>query len=232
MKLKFKFMIFILLTFSLALTNKGILYAKENNDLFNKLLSQDDIMITECSVTATFNSKEKDIILCKEISSNVSNILGHMEYTSTDENGLVTISFSNELYKGSIVSRPYNGESIVSITVIKKENKNNTKELQGKLSEILSQVNSRMNYSQCIKGKILNNNLDEMNKFVIDTLEQNKAENVNTAKLYNGYSTICNAKLYNSKKIGGLDIDFQCAVVKYSSGCYLIMGTPEITLAY
>ena len=232
MKFNFKFIIFILLTLSITLTNKGFLYAKENNDIFNKLLSKGDVMVTEYSVTATFNSKENDDVLCKEIINRASNVLGNLEYTSTDENGLVTISFSSEFYKGSIVSRPYNGEFIVNVTIIKRENKNNTKELQGKLSEILSHVNSRMNYSQCIKGKILNNNLDEINKFVIDTLEQNKAENINTAKLYNGYSTICNAKLYNSKKIGGLDIDFQCAVVKYSSGCYLIMGTPEITLAY
>jgi hypothetical protein len=155
-----------------------------------------------------------------------------MEYTVNDEDEFSNIIFSNEIYKGSITSTPYKDKNIVVITVIKKEKENRTKELKSKLSEILSHVNIRITYSQCIKGKILNNNLDEVNNFVMNELEQSKAKNINKAKLYNGYSIICNTNLYDSKKVGTMDVDFHCAVVKYSSGCYLVMGTPEITLDY
>lgn len=232
MQSKIKIMVIIILALSITMLNVDFLYAKERVDIFDMMLSQDNIVVTEYSVTATFASDEVNTEVCKDIFDRVRANLGDMEYTNSSKGEFSSIEFADSIYTGIITATPYNEQYIVTITISKKDTNNKTKELQGKLSEILSHVNSRISYSQCIKGKILNNTLDEVNKFVIDTLKKNKAENINTAKLYNGYSTISNTKLYDSKNIGGKDIDFSCAVVKYSSGCYLIMGTPEITLAY
>jgi len=210
--------------------NSSFIYVQGQVDMFEKLLSNRNIEVSEYSVTATFNSDSQGMDACKEIVRKASATLGKMEYTVNDKDEFSNIIFSNEIYKGSITSTPYKDKNVVVITVIKKEKENRTKELKSKLSEILSHVNSRITYSQCIKGKILNNNLDEVNNFVMNELEQSK--NINKAKLYNGYSIICNTNLYDSKKVGNMDVDFHCAVVKYSSGCYLVMGTPEITLDY
>jgi hypothetical protein len=230
--MKFKVLLTIALTLIISVFNNSLLFAKENVDIFQEVFSNENIEVCEYSVNATFKASITETQLLEEILERTSTILGEMEYTITDKAGFTNITFLNENHNGIINSTHYDGENIITVTVIKKDNKNKTKELQGKLSEILSHVNSRITYSQSIKGKILNNSLDEMNKFVLDTLEKNKSENINTAKLYNGYSNVANTKLYNSKKVGDKDIDIHCAVVKYSSGCYLIMGTPEITLDY
>lgn len=232
MNFKFKAVIVLILTLIILVINSSFIYVQGQVDMFEKLLSNSNIEVSEYSVTATFNSDSQGMDACKEIIRKASTTLGEMEYTVNDEDEFSNIIFSNEIYKGSITSTPYKDKNIVVITVIKKEKENRTKELKSKLSEILSHVNSRITYSQCIKGKILNNNLDEVNNFVMNELEQSKAKNINKAKLYNGYSIICNTNLYDSKKVGTMDVDFHCAVVKYSSGCYLVMGTPEITLDY
>jgi hypothetical protein len=232
MKFRFKMLLTIVLTLIISISNSRFLFAKEKVDVFEEVFSNNNIEISEYCVTATFKTNLSKTQTWKDVLEKTSTILGDMEYTITDKDEFTNIVFINENYNGTINSTYYGGENIILITVNKKDNKNKTKELQGKLSEILSHVNSIITYSQSIKGKILNNDLDEMNKFVLDTLEKNKSENINTAKLYNGYSNIANTNLYNSKKIGNLDIDIHCAVVKYSSGCYLIMGTPEITLDY
>ncbi|WP_017413505.1 hypothetical protein [Clostridium tunisiense] len=232
MNFKFKAVIVLILTLIILVINSSFIYVQGQVDMFEKLLSNSNIEVSEYSVTATFNSDSQGMNACKEIIRKASTTLGEMEYTVNDEDEFSNIIFSNEIYKGSITSTPYKDKNIVVITVIKKEKENRTKELRSKLSEILSHVNSRITYSQCIKGKILNNNLDEVNNFVMNELEQSKAKNINKAKLYNGYSIICNTNLYDSKKVGTMDVDFHCAVVKYSSGCYLVMGTPEITLDY
>ncbi len=232
MNFKFKAVIVLILTLIILVINSSFIYVQGQVDMFEKLLSNSNIEVSEYSVTATFNSDSQGMDACKEIIRKASATLGEMEYTVNDEDKFSNIIFSNEIYKGSITSTPYKDKNIVVITVIKKEKENRTKELKSKLSEILSHVNSRITYSQCIKGKILNNNLDEVNNFVMNELEQSKAKNINKAKLYNGYSIICNTNLYDSKKVGTMDVDFHCAVVKYSSGCYLVMGTPEITLDY
>lgn len=232
MNFKFKAVIVSILTLIILVINSSFIYVQGQVDMFEKLLSNSNIEVSEYSVTATFNSHSQGMDACKEIIRKASTTLGEMEYTVNDKDEFSNIIFSNEIYKGSITSTPYKDKNIVVITVIKKEKENRTKELKSKLSEILSHVNSRITYSQCIKGKILNNNLDEVNNFVMNELEQSKAKNINKAKLYNGYSIICNTNLYDSKKVGTMDVDFHCAVVKYSSGCYLVMGTPEITLDY
>lgn len=232
MNFKFKAVIVLILTLIILVINSSFIYVQGQVDMFEKLLSNSNIEVSEYSVTATFNSDSQGMDACKEIIRKASTTLGEMEYTLNDKDEFSNIIFSNEIYKGSITSTPYKDKNIVVITVIKKEKENRTKELKSKLSEILSHVNSRITYSQCIKGKILNNNLDEVNNFVMNELEQSKAKNINKAKLYNGYSIICNTNLYDSKKVGTMDVDFHCAVVKYSSGCYLVMGTPEITLDY
>ncbi|WP_291569449.1 hypothetical protein [Clostridium sp. UBA4548] len=232
MNYKFKTVIVLILTLIILVINSSFIYVQGQVDMFEKLLSNRNIEVSEYSVTATFNSDSQGMDACKEIVRKASATLGKMEYTVNDKDEFSNIIFSNEIYKGSITSTPYKDKNVVVITVIKKEKENRTKELKSKLSEILSHVNSRITYSQCIKGKILNNNLDEVNNFVMNELEQSKAKNINKAKLYNGYSIICNTNLYDSKKVGNMDVDFHCAVVKYSSGCYLVMGTPEITLDY
>lgn len=232
MKFKFKVLLTIFLAFIISMFNNRYLFARERVDIFDEILSNRNIAVSKYSVTGTFKSSLSENGLVKDILQRTCTILGNVEYTVEYNNEFINISFVSEEYEGSINSTPYYGENIITVTIIKEDNENNTKELQGKLSEILSHINSRITYSQSIKGKILNNNLEEINKFVLDILDENKAKNINTAKLHNGYSTISNTNFYESKKVGNMDIDFHYAVVKYSSGCYLIMGTPEITLDY
>ena len=107
----------------------------------------------------------------------------------------------------------------------------NHEEYDGRIS-ILSPISSKVEYSLYVKSKILNGTIDETRDVVLKQLYLNKAQNIDEVEISNGYSIISNTNLYDKEIILGEEIDFNCAIVRYSSGCYLIMGTPVIRITY
>ena len=68
--------------------------------------------------------------------------------------------------------------------------------------------------------------------FTIFILDKSGATDINTVNLNNGYSTICNTHKYNVKNIANGSFDFQVAKMNNNSESEIIIGIPEITVAF
>jgi len=55
---------------------------------------------------------------------------------------------------------------------------------------------------------------------------------IETVSINNGLSTVAYTKEYDEKVTNNKLIDFNYAVCNYSSGRYIIIGTPEIITTY
>jgi len=71
-----------------------------------------------------------------------------------------------------------------------------------------------------------------LNQSCIAILKKHKASNVHTINISNGFGTTAYTGGKNTVKNLGKAIDFNYAVVTYSSGSYLIMGRPILTINY
>ncbi|MEG0308193.1 MAG: hypothetical protein RR636_09635 [Clostridium sp.] len=234
MKLYKKLLIMTLLTLSIINVSGEISYGKDKSDMFKEILSNVDVVIEEYMVQGSFYSEEKPEVIYDKIISNVEKVAGQVNLEYENENNF-KLRLDNKNYKGKIQILAYKQgyEVILNISICGENlDINEEEKLNGKISEILAPINSMTEYSLCIKSKILSNTIEEVKDVVLNELESYKAQNIDKVKINNGYSIISDTDIYNEKIILGKSIDFNCAIVRYSSGCYLIMGNPEIMVTY
>lgn len=219
----------IILVFTYSIFN-----AKSIDNEFSSIIGNLDCEIKEYSVVGQFTtdifSKDKLDNIIKLLECN----LGKLDYKIVRKDNLLYLNFFNNTFSGDLEVYPDNKSYTVKLSCyLKEDNLNYLKidKLKVKISSILSQFDNKIDYSQCIKVK-LKETSEECKENILDRLKENKLTCINTVKIYNGYSIVANLGSSNDRNIYGTNIDLQCAIVDYSSGCYLIMGSPEITLAY
>jgi hypothetical protein len=90
-----------------------------------------------------------------------------------------------------------------------------------------------------LKARIGENSADEsiediyeVNEKIIKLLESHSTKNIETVNINNGLSTVAYTKNYDAMVNNNKLIDFNYAVCNYSSGSYIIIGTPEIIITY
>lgn len=213
----------------------GIFYVKPNTDIFKVLINDMNGKIEQFNVTAEFYSNNDDKSMYIDLLDRINFDFGQVNYKITENDSVITIDFTNEKYDGKIELYKIQEKLKGKVSIIENGSNleySNLEKLKVKISNALSYIDNSIEYSQCIKVKVSKGTIDEYKDLVLDTLSVSESQNINTVKIYNGYSILADTGLYKKKNIFGTDIDFQCALVDYSSGCYLIMGSPEITLAY
>ncbi|WP_291579323.1 hypothetical protein [Clostridium sp. UBA6640] len=222
----FLIMAIVIINFNIFLSQ-----AKERVDVFNEVLSITNSKIVEASITTTFKSnKDYDyyyknlLLLLREYTTSME------EKTIYDNSNYREFKFDN-IY-GYIEKVCYKDETLITINLVEKTNENKLEDLKGVLDKILLEHAYNVQYYLQIKSMLEENDLETVNCSIINALENRKTTGLSTVNLNNGYSTICNTKNYIAKRVNDELIDFQFAVVRYSSGNYLIMGTPEITLTF
>lgn len=223
--------IFLIVTIVIINFNIFLSQAKERTDVFNEILSITDSNIVEVSITTTFKANknydyyyENLLLLLREYTTSIE------EKTIYDNSNYREFKF-DKIY-GYIEKTCYKDETLITINLVEKTNENKLEDLKGVLDKVLSEHAYNVQYYRQVKSMLEEKNLQTINYSIINALKNKKAIGLNTVKLNNGYSTICNTKNYVAKRVNDELIDFQFAVVRYSSGNYLIMGTPEITLAF
>ncbi len=225
----------IIINIIVIILTSGIFYVKPNTDIFSVLINDMEGKIEQCNVSAEFYSNDNDKNIYMDLLDRINFDFGKVNYEITENDRVITIDFTNEKYDGKIEFYHMQEKLMGKISIIERGSDleySNLEKLKVKISNALSYIDNSIEYSQCIKVKVSKGTVDEYKELILDTLSVSKSQNINTAKIYNGYSILADTGLYNKKNIFGTDIDFQCALVDYSSGCYLIMGSPEITLAY
>lgn len=229
-----KFIILILFMVTIICSNCGISYGFSKVEIFKQLHEIDEFSIEEFAVQGSFytDGQEKDMF--NSIINNIEKEIGKVTLDKKEVNHF-NVLFEKGSYEGWIKIFPYKDKNNVILNLSKKgENLdyNYVEKLKDKLEKVLSSINGRVEYSLCVRSKILSNTMEEVKEEVLKEIILNNGKNTEVIPINNGYSIIANLNSKNKKDIFGKEIDFNCAIVKYSSGCYLIMGTPEITLTY
>lgn len=220
-----------LLISTIILLMTGFSLTKKNSDIFEDILKRTNSCPEEYGITAEFTTDENRENICDDILKMLDFYDGWYTNTLNTEQAYC-VEFRKNNVSGYIETMHYENHSIVTINIIKKDNKNSLEELKNKLQECLEDKKVTVKYYMYLKSKMPNDNIDLTNKEILRTLKEDGATNINTISLQNGYSTTAYTKRYDSIESNGEKIDFNYAVCKYSSGSYIIIGTPEIMVIY
>lgn len=229
-----KSLIVILTILFFIMSSSSTFYGYEQRDIAVEILKSIEGSIKEYKVVGSFYTYESKDEVYDEIVKRMINIIGQVKINEGDKYKFEMNYGGNEC-SGDIVILPYKDQFRVTLSIsIYGENLNIDEKniIKTKVMNVLSIFDSNVEYSLCVKSKIMNNTIDEVREIIIDKLSLYKAENTDEVKINNGYSIVGYTGMYDKKVILGKDIDFNCAIVRYSSGCYLIMGEPEITISY
>lgn len=213
-----------------------------NNEYIGRVYDDldDRIKMTICEyrIQGSYNiSNTAKSDVKEQVEAIKDNILVYLGQVSVSDDGEYNykLSFPDIDYKGGIEIAPYK-DTIRIITYVDLRGEeldlSLIKRLKDDFTKALNGVSTNVEYSLSLKSKILDDTMEETEEKVIKQLDEYRAENTKVGKINNGYSIISNTGMNRSYRVCGEDIDFNCAIVRYSSGCYLILGTPEIVITY
>lgn len=224
-------LLIILITFVITVSFDNLSAAKKNTDLFNDILVATDSDTTEYGITSTFNTKNNDEDIANYILKDFGFLRSFNKKELKDGKGY-SIEFGDNYVNGYIETIKYEDYNVVTVNIVKKDSKNNLEGLKNKLQKCLKYAKVDAKYFEYLKAKSTNAHIEEINNQVLALLKDYRAVNINTISLENGYSTVAYTKNYDSIQSDNKIIDFNCAVCKYSSGSYVIIGTPELIVTY
>ncbi len=212
-------------------TNYQISYAQKNNDLINNIVSEIDCEVVEYGMEVTIVTEEdfeeeKLINLLKDEIDNSRSI-------SSNNNEEVDIRINGDDGNAEI-EKKYDGNQYYYVMKIFKNESYQLSNLKEKVLMYLQEnFQSDIKYNLYVRCKLNDKkSLEEVNNQVIRKINSVGASGINTIHISNGYSTTANTHMYSGKLNNGMIKDFNFAVCNYSSGNYLIIGTPEINRSY
>lgn len=205
--------------------------AKKDTNLFEEALKRVNGKTVEYGITSNFTTDENGEKISHYILENLHFYNGGSKRII--KNGKVyCVEFESNDVSGYIETTTYENHNLVTVNIIKRDSENGLEDLKNKIYNCLKNKQIDAKYFQYLKAKIPNNDIVNANKEILRLLKDCKASNINTIELENGYSTTAYTKNYNSIQSDGKLIDFNYAVCKYSSGSYVIIGTPELIVTY
>ncbi len=205
--------------------------ANKNSDLFDDILKNTNSKTVEYGITAVFTTDENGEKLCEDILKKLG--FSHKNGESVLKNEKIyCIEFGKNNVNGYIETMKYENHNVITINMVEKDGKNGLKEMKNKLQKCTEDKSVTVKYFDYLKSKISDDNIDGTNNKVLKTLKSRGASNINASKLENGYSVTAYTGKYDVIQSNGKLIDFNYAVCKYSSGNYIILGTPEIIVSY
>ncbi|MGL4730206.1 MAG: hypothetical protein ACRCW0_01300 [Clostridium sp.] len=217
-------MVFIFICLN-SISSKAIV----NQDIFNEIINISNAEIIEVGVETTFNGDE-DVCIYYEKLKEVIAKLGYSKdkINANKENNYIEFNIEN-IY-GTIEKIKFE-EGIIKITLNQKTNDNNLEFLKS-ITKLTFLEEKHVNQYLHVKSSFNNQNCNLLNNKIVNFLDKSGATDFDTVPLKNGYSTICNTKRYEEKVSFQRKFDFQFAIMNYKKENYLIIGTPEITVAF
>lgn len=231
MNRKKNIVIFFLVVIAMFLNYK-ISYACKTEDLLEGIIKTTKSSVIECGIKTRFSSMRKGQELVKYFVSRLSSTKNtEIKHYKHGENYF--IEFENKISHGHIQIINSKGESTVIINIIKKSKRNELNQLKNEIENNTAEISKdRKIYYQYIKGKLPNGNLSKINDKLICLLKNKNSKNISSIKINNGFSTCAYTQRYEKKINNGRLMDLNYALSSYSSGDYIIVGTPEIITTY
>lgn len=225
----------VIITFiSLAtfmILSSNYIYSKENQGLIDRILLTSEGKTVEYGIKALYRIEGDGEKECNNLIKNL-NILKKQDVKILKSKDTYCLEFNKDSGEGYIESIIIDNHNYVVINITEKNSKNNLDSLKSKVNDIIGPNRTGVKYFQYIKAKLPNSNLSKINSRIVDLLKKENAENIDTVKLENGFSTVAYTKKYELMKSNGKFMDLNYSLCSYSSGDYLILGTPVLVTIY
>ncbi|WP_315116584.1 YwmB family TATA-box binding protein [uncultured Clostridium sp.] len=203
--------------------------AKNSEEFLTKIVNEVEGNIQECGVKASFISYDDGKETVEAI---LKNLKFEKSYcTNINENEKIySVEIIGDSISGHVQSTNYENYKIIVVDLVKVTEKDESYQLEETIKNAIGSKSA--SYFKYIKARLHTNDLMDKNNKIMALLKRNNAQNIESIKIHNGYSTIAYTKQFDHITIGGKFVDLNYALCSYYSGNYLIIGTPEILVSY
>ena len=213
--------------------------AQEEVNLFDEILLQTKSKTVEYGLKTCFKTTEDPKVICSYLIGALELNNKEIKLNSVENKDSYCIEFSGENVQGYIETLKYKNENDITININEIGNKNGLVSLKDKVSTSIGYRGKNIKYFQYLKAKIGESSASVkiedvygINQRIIKILKSHGTENIETVSINNGLSTIAYTGKYDEKVNNNKLIDFNYAICNYSSGRYIVIGTPEIITTY
>ncbi|QGU94144.1 hypothetical protein GOM49_02430 [Clostridium bovifaecis] len=228
---KKKKILILFLTLVAMILNYKISYAYKNVNLLQEMVKTAEGEIVESGVRTRFKSSRNGQELTEYFMDKVNYKDTKVKSYKNKEN--YYINFEEKGTKGFITIASSKGENIVTIDIVQKCSSNELDEIKSKIELITAPVSHKdKEYYEYLKVRLPNKDLASINQELISVLKINGAVNTSSIELNNGFSTCAYTYRYKPRNNNGKQMDLNFALSSYTSGKYLVIGTPEIVITY
>lgn len=239
MKRKIIALLCIMLCLVILQINVRLSNAQEQVNLFDQILLQTKSKTVEYGLKTCFNTQEDAKEVCNYLIQSLGLNNSEIKLNNYENKDSYSIEFSSENVQGYIEALKYNDEDVITININKIGNKNGLEALKDEVSRNIGYRGENIKYFQYLKAKMLessanvgNEDIYGVNERIIKILKSYGTKNIETVSINNGLSTIAYTQKYGEKLNNNKLVDFNYAICNYSSGRYIIIGTPEIITTY
>lgn len=239
MKRKRTSLLCIVLSIIILQINNGISNAQERFNIFDEILLQTNSKTVEYGLTTVFNTREERGQICNYLINNLKLNGKAVKLNISKNSDSYCIDFSGINSQGYIEAIKDNDVNDITINISRVSDENGLIPLKSKVSASISNRGKNIEYFQYLKAKIGTGSANVkikdiygINEMILKVLKFHGTKNIETVRLNNGLSTVAYTGQYDEKVINNKLIDFNYAVCNYSSGNYIIIGTPEIITTY
>jgi hypothetical protein len=229
MKMK-AFILLIFMMVSLGDFNSNLYLASKKPDFFREIVSLTEGKVVEYGVKANFQISENGEDYCLELLKKLNIENADINVVKGDK--FYSVEFNNNESKGYIESTSYDNHNVVTLNVVQYDNEYRLLELKNRVSIAVGKDEKEVKYFDYLKAQVNKDSTEKVNRDIAEFLKNNNASNIDTIKIDNGYSTVAYTKKYPVMKNNGKLMDLNYAVCSYSSGDYVIIGTPVIITTY
>lgn len=233
MKIKYKIVIIMAIILSLSYFDLAYSKTKCNENLFQNIISETNSSVTEYGIKASYTTKINGEKVCLQILNKLG-FKNCKDISIVKEKYRYCIEFSEGYKSGYVESIESQGCNLITINMVELKSTNDLKKLRDNINIVINEKNSKnqVKYYQYLKAKTPHSCVSNINKKIVNILKTERAENINTVRISNGYCTVANTRCFSPIKNNGKNVDFNYAVCNYTSGNYIILATPEIITSY
>jgi hypothetical protein len=215
---------------SLGDFNSNLYLATKKPDFFREIVSLTEGKVVEYGVKANFQISEDGEDYCLELFKKLN--IENADINVVKGEKFYSVEFNNNEFKGYIESTSYDNHNVVTLNIVQYDNEYRLLELKNRVSIAVGKDEKEVKYFDYLKAQVSKDSTEKVNRDIAELLKNNNASNIDTIKIDNGYSTVAYTKKYPVMKNNGKLMDLNYAVCSYSSGDYVIIGTPVIITTY
>jgi hypothetical protein len=210
--------------------NSSYTLAANNVDFFKEIVEAAEGRVVEFGVKASFDVSEEKEAYCLELLKKLE--LNGADISVIKDDKFYCIEFSNSKIKGYIESTSYDNYNVVTLNIVQYDTQYRMPELKYRVSNAIGKDEKEVRYFDYLKAQISGGDKIRINRKIAGMLRKYNSSNIDTVEIDNGYSTVAYTKKYPVMMNNGKMMDLNYAVCSYSSGDYIIIGTPVIIPTY